>query len=142
MPYTPIYEPTESNDDLPWINEWLIENVLHSIAIENSYRLNELIPGPKGILILTTEFKAFAFNKSKLCLYFIEHLDRIHSGTMFIYSVGKQPALCVDYEAGDTVLLDLGKRYQQTLITDLPSTHPIRVEFETGKPPTKRNPKK
>jgi hypothetical protein len=139
MPLQPVYEPSDNGDDLPWLNEYLEELGSYAIELGNAIELKEIVPGPKGMLLLTLSFKAFAFKKSKLFDYLTEYLGKVHGGTIFLYSVGKKVAMAVDADYGDVVLLDLGGRYQQTPITELPSTHPIRVEFETGKPPTPKS---
>lgn len=139
MPFEPIYEPSNNGDELPWLNEYLISIGETSIPMEDAVHLSEVIIGPKGLLLLTKTFKAFAFIKSKGYEYLVEYFNKVHTGTVFIYSVGKKPAIAIDRDMGDTVFLDLGGRYQQTEITNLPSTHPIRVEFETGHPPTPKN---
>ena len=85
--------------------------------------------------MLTDDFKAFAFNGSGIAQCLVDFTTpKAVFGMLFIYSINKRPALAIDDDLGDCIMVHhKGGPYIPTLITSLDPAHPARVEFETGK---------
>jgi len=137
-----LYEPSEGLPDVPWLKEYLKEHRLKDVSIAEAQPIRQISETPKGYLILTDAFKAFAFGGSGLAESLAEYLrPKAVFGMLFVFSVSGRPALCMDDNLGDCVMTHFpGSPYTPTLITDLDPAHPVRVEFSTGKTKPKARP--
>lgn len=64
-------ESPSTGDDLPWMKDYT-PNPLYDLE---GYDVMEIYPGDKGILLITSAFKAFIFKREKAYYYLLEALE-------------------------------------------------------------------
>lgn len=106
----------ESNsDDLPWLNEYLEENP----EKEGKYvsAIQEFIIVPKGIMVISLDYKGFLFKDSKIYKFLVEAMDywkvdpkNAQINGLF-FTASSKPNIAIDEEITDvTVIFESKKR--------------------------------